>query len=453
MNIGIILTILARRRQLHRRDRWTHTEIQRYQAESLQALRGHAYAHSPFYREFHKDLYDRPLAELPVLTKKIVMENFDRIVTDRSVRLADLEAHLTGSRAGERFGDRYWVNGTSGSTGRRGIFLFNRDEWCSVLTSYARVYDWAGVGAGLMHRVKMAVVSSTSSLHQSAQVGSTVHSPWVPTLRVDSTWPIPEIVVKLNRWQPEVLVAYASMARILAGEQLAGRLLIVPATVITASEVLTDATRSLLADAWGSVPYNTYGATETAGIASECSEHRGLHLFEDLVITEAVDEHNRSVPFGTFSEKILTTVLFSRTLPLIRYEISDSIMLADRRCPCGRAFGLIEAIQGRVEDVLHFTGERGHEVAVHPNVFHQVMDSVGSSGWQIVQEPGRLDILISGAPGTFSHDDLVGALRHALRGQGVPELPIVVHLVDAIPRGPMGKAPLVKAYRGAGHTA
>jgi phenylacetate-CoA ligase len=41
----------------------------------LRQLRGHAYAHSPFYRRFHAGRTDHPLHELPVLTKAIVMEH------------------------------------------------------------------------------------------------------------------------------------------------------------------------------------------------------------------------------------------------------------------------------------------------------------------------------------------------------------------------------------------
>ena len=55
-----------------------------------------------------------------------------------------------------------------------------------------------------------------------------------------------------------------------------------------------------------------------------------MHLFEDLVITEVVDADNRPVPPGQYGAKVLVTVLFSRTLPLIRYEMSDSLQLARR---------------------------------------------------------------------------------------------------------------------------
>jgi len=63
--------------------------------------------------------------------------------------------------------------------------------------------------------------------------------------------------------------------------------------------VLTDATRRLAQAAWARAPFNVYAATETSGIAAECGHHTGMHLFEDLVITEVVDTDNRPVPPAT----------------------------------------------------------------------------------------------------------------------------------------------------------
>ena len=278
MSTRIILKVLWLRRQLRRRDRWTRRQLEDHQAHALHLLREHAYARSPFYRWLHAGLTDRPLQELPVLTKAQVMEHFDELVTGPSLCLADVEAHLATLRENERFHGRYWVASTSGSTGRRGLFLWNFAEWTTVLASYNRSFDWAGSRAGLTHRTKMAVVSSTTPWHQSARVGASVQSTWVPTLRLDSGDSLESIIERLNGWQPELLVAYASMISLLAEEQLAGRLQISPEFVFSASEVLTDRARRRAEAAWGKKPFDMYAATETAGIASECDLHRGMHL-------------------------------------------------------------------------------------------------------------------------------------------------------------------------------
>jgi phenylacetate-CoA ligase len=98
MSTQIILRVLALRHRLRQRDHWTRRQLKEHQGRALHRLREHAYARSPFYGRFHKGLADRPLDELPVLTKEMVMEDFDKLVTDPTVRLEDVEAHLATLR-------------------------------------------------------------------------------------------------------------------------------------------------------------------------------------------------------------------------------------------------------------------------------------------------------------------------------------------------------------------
>jgi phenylacetate-CoA ligase len=101
-NLAVVLRVLDRRHRLRQRDQWIPEQLQAYQARALRQLREHAYAHSSFYRRFHAGRTDRPLQELPVLTKAMVMEHFDQLVTDPTVRLADVKAHLAALQGNER---------------------------------------------------------------------------------------------------------------------------------------------------------------------------------------------------------------------------------------------------------------------------------------------------------------------------------------------------------------
>jgi len=77
---------------------------------------------------------ERPLQDLPVLTKAMVMENFDELVTDQSIHRRDVETHLDRSGGNERFKGRFYGNASSGSTGKRGIFLLDDAfEWNTAL--------------------------------------------------------------------------------------------------------------------------------------------------------------------------------------------------------------------------------------------------------------------------------------------------------------------------------
>ena len=120
-------------------------------------------ARSPFYQRFHAGLEGRPLADLPVLTKAELMTSFDDVVTDRDIRLADVEAHLGQIVGDVRFRGRYRVVSTSGTTGLRGIFLSDPTEWAHVIASYARAQEWAAIVPSLRRPVRLAVVSTTAS--------------------------------------------------------------------------------------------------------------------------------------------------------------------------------------------------------------------------------------------------------------------------------------------------
>jgi phenylacetate-coenzyme A ligase PaaK-like adenylate-forming protein len=317
------------------------------------------------------------------------------------------------------------------------VFLSGSREWTTVLASYARAYAWAGLAPSLTNRIRMAVVSSRNASHQSSIVGATVASPLVPTLRLDAATPLATIVDELNRFRPVALVGYASIVRELAQEQQEGRLAIAPRAVFSASEVLTDDTRRLVRAAFGVPATNVYAATETAGIASECRAGH-LHQYEDLVIIEIVDEENRPVPPGEFGAKVLATVLFSRTQPLIRYELSDRVAASDGESPRDLPFATLGAIEGREEEVLELRGVR-----VHPNVFHGALERLPVGVWQVIDEGGHLRVLLADA-GAVDRGDVAARIAAALAQVGAVAVPVRIELVEAIPRTSLGKAPLIR---------
>jgi hypothetical protein len=107
----------------------------------------------------------------------------------------------------------------------------------------------------------------------------------------------------------------------------------------------------------------------------------------------------------------------------------------------------VTGIQGRAEDVLSLPGALGGAVRVHPLVFHRVMDSIRTSGWQVVQEPDGLRVLLAGAPEGQDTAAVGGAIQRALAEQQVAPLPVRIEHVVVIPKAASGKAPLIKALR------
>lgn len=444
MDTQLISRVLLRRHTLRGRERWTQAQVRDHQERQLATLRAFTTARSPFYRRLHHGLDRAPLDELPVLTKTTLMDNYDEISTDPDVRLAALETYLTELHSNERFAGRYWASATSGSSGRRSIIPSDADEWAMTIASYARANEWAGIKSGLTRRVSMAVVSSTTAWHQSSRVAAAVRSPFFVTERMDAASPLPEIVARLNSFQPDVLIGYASMIRSLAHEQLAGRLRVAPRAVNSSSEVLTAESRTLAARAWRVPLFDVYAATETGGIAADCPQHC-MHLFEDLVIPEVVDDDYQPVPPGQTGDRLLATVLSSRTIPLIRYELTDRVRLATEPCPCPLPFRVVARIEGRTDDLLVLPTPGGGTVPIHPVVFHQVLELLDAGGWQVRQHEAELRVLIA-APGPgFDPNTTESALHEALTRAGAKPPAISVSVLDAIPAGAAGKRPLVVA--------
>ena len=444
MRTHLGLLFLYRRALMRKRDAWTREQLASYQAQRLERLRAYALAQSPFYREFHKGLEAAPLAELPVLTKSELSKHFDRIVTDRHITKAALDEHVKNRRPGTRFRHRYWVCATSGSTGQHAVIPYGFSEWADVLASYSRVNDWARLRWNPPRRLRIGVVGSQSRWHQSAATSHTMRSLFLAIRRVSPADPLEMIDQQLTAHAPDVLITLAGMVPALAEEARAGRLSISPQAVISVAELLTPTARRLVRHTWNVDPYDMYAATETAGIAAECDHHDGLHLFEDLIIPEVVDDANRPVPHGTPGAKLLVTVLYSRTVPLIRYQIDDSVTLSTTACACGRPFLKLDRIDGRVADTLRFERSDGTLAVLHPIRFGTIFDTLDLRGWQVLRDGRNLRISIVGPVPDELPDDVTRRTQRLLQDAVIEGVALHVEVVGEIPRHVSGKSILVK---------
>ena len=210
------------------RDRWPRDRLLAFQAERLRALIAGAVATSPYYRDrLGPDAAtgEVPLSELPTLPKATLMDNFDRIVTDPRLRRAELEAHLAGPAADRPYLGRYRLFSTAGTTGLRGLFVQDVEEFAVWLGTCLRGMASWGLGPG----TRLAGIGSPSPLHISNQLYAVLLAGQpgaAPRLAV--TTPLPEMVAALNAFRPQALTAYATVAAALAEEQLQGRLRIAP---------------------------------------------------------------------------------------------------------------------------------------------------------------------------------------------------------------------------------
>jgi len=237
-----------------------------------------------------------------------------------------------------------------------------------------------------MRRPTIVTIGSPSPLHDSYRLPLSMDVGLYRFYVLPATAPVEELVQELNSIQPHVLRGFPSMLGLLVTEQLQGRLYINPSIIAGGGEPLPSELRKQLQAAWQSSIFDIYGTQEGLR-AMECNPGQGMHIFEDLGIVEVVDEDNCHVPDGTLGHKVLFTSLFGFTQPVIRYEISDMMVLAPEPCPCGQPFRRILAINGRNDDILYLQGRAGRQVAVHPVHFWNVLESFADiRQYQVVHE-------------------------------------------------------------------
>lgn len=436
---------------------WEPDELKRHQQRRLYSLVNFAAQNSSFYKDLYKDIdihQNLSITELPTINKKQMMNNYDDFVTDRSVKLADLQAHIHEIKGDEFHLNKYRVLTTSGSTGLRGIFVFNRDEWSTAIRTGLRTAHYAGLTSPrLPNRWRMVAIGANSPLHVTGRFYMCVDIGVHNILRLPALTPIRDLVKALNEFKPDYIFGYASILSLLAIEQFEGRLNIRPMAVTTNSEVRTEDMESNIREAWGVTPYDTYGMTESGVVlANDCSHHCGLHVFEDLFIVEAVDERDNPVPDGQSGAKMLMTNLYNFSQPLIRYEITDVIRLSDQRCQCGSAFKLISDIEGRTDDILYLTNEKGARVPVHPHNLRSPIAAIADiKQYQIIHEMDGIHITLALRNDAAATDQLAQTLKDKLSDRllslGVicPELHI--KFVDELERDQekMGKLRLIKS--------
>lgn len=129
-------------------------------------------------------------------------------------------------------------------------------------------------------------------------------------------------------------------------------------TLVIGAEPHTDAQRKKIEESFGAKAYNSFGMSEMSGpgVAFECPEQNGLHLWEDSYIMEIINPDTlEPVPDGEVGELVLTT-LDREAMPLIRYRTRDLTRIIPGECPCGRTHRRIDRLKGRSDDMFIVKG-------------------------------------------------------------------------------------------------
>jgi phenylacetate-CoA ligase len=236
----------------------------------------------------------------------------------------------------------------------------------------------------------------------------------------------------LRTYRPAVVMGYpSSLATIARYAEDSGDRPAPARAVVTTAEAVTPAARRAIEAVWQCRVWDRYGAVEACVFASQCERGR-YHVSPEVGIVEILDATGRPVPPGVPGE-VVCTGLQNTLQPLIRYRIGDvARWSSDQECSCGRQMPVLEAIEGRFED-LCYTAD-GREMLRFDTVFKGVR---GIREAQVVQEAlDRFRVYVIPAD-SFGSDDVARIQENMRLHVGVVRTD--VRAVETIPRTASGK--------------
>jgi phenylacetate-coenzyme A ligase PaaK-like adenylate-forming protein len=422
--------------------------VERLQKRRLQRLVRHAMAHSPYFREKYRGIDPRRFAleYLPTTNKEELMEHFDEVVADRRIKQSDVEAFAADSaNLGRWFLGEYAISHTSGTSGRPSLIVQDRRALrilIAAMSSRANAVGKPGIVEGirrLRSPVRAAIVSLQRGFYPSGsafEFMTEIVGRFVRVERFSSMQP--DLVEKLNEFQPNALVSYAGILDLLANsEKLHLKSL---RQIANSSERLTPLARKRIRHAFGVSILDHYGLGECLMLSEGCPTDGGAHLNADWAILEVVDEQNRPVPDGQLGQKVLVTNLANFVQPCIRYEVGDRVAMAVKPCRCGSRLPRIDRIEGRAADIF-WTGDGERPRYVTGPAFQMAADSLSEvREWQAVQrDVKRIEIRLELLPHSALDAAAIDrAYKRQLREAGLAEdVAVEIRIVPLLASDPV----------------
>lgn len=404
---------------------WTPAQLAEYQSERLRHLVEHCYHHVPYYREVMDDQKLTPrdfrgaddLAKLPVLTRRQVAENGDRLIA---------------GNAGKA--DRI-VGYTSGTTGSPLRLVWDRNV-CVLKT----VVDWrqkrlAGINPG--DPIAFFLGRRVAPLEQTRppywRHNRVLNHLFCSSFHLASE-NLPAYFEKLARFEAKAVEGYPSTISILAGYLNSRGETFPLKAVFTSSEPLLVTQRKSIERAFACRVFDFYGMAERVVFATECREHEEKHFNTDFGLVEIADGTPGGGADGAMG-RIIATGLHNFSMPLLRYETSDVTALDRQTCRCGCPFPRMSGVTSKDEDIVVTPDGRYISSSVLNAVTKHLINITES---QIVQEDlHHVEMRVKRGPGYQESDTQF--ITNLLREVFGEQVTVSVVFVDSIPRTAAGK--------------
>jgi phenylacetate-CoA ligase len=335
------------------------TALERLQLQRLQETVRRVAAHVPFYQQKFAELGVKPddirsladLRRLPFTTS------------------ADLRANYPTGLLAVPYDEALRLHTSSGTTGRPKALFFSRQDVDNAAALCARSFMATGVTKRDVFQNMMTYGMFTGALvtHYGAEkVGCLV----IPAGPGNSERQL-MLMQDFRTTFVHVTPSYALyLATFMEEHGVEPRRDLALRKAFVGAEPYTMETCRKIEESLGLDVYNSYGLSEMngPGVAFECEQKHGMHLWEDHFIAEIIDpETGEPVREGETGELVMTT-LCREAMPLLRYRTRDITSLFTTPCPCGRTHRRLNRIAGRSDDMLIVRG-----VNIYPQQIERVL--------------------------------------------------------------------------------
>lgn len=387
---------------------WEETKLYEYRFEKLKKLIEFAYRNVPYYKTLFNSIKLKPsdiksledANKIPILTKDIVRREKMNLVA-------------------KNFNMKYVKKGkTGGTTGTPIIVYKDTSNRSFTWASYCRWYEWMGLEYG----DKTATFWGARTVLSKSLMGRSINltSNFLQNkLEINSfnmsESELPKFYRRLVRFKPVVLKGYLSALLNLADYIEKNSLeRLQPKVLSSTTETLLPHNRMYLEKVFKAPIFDQYGCGELSAISYECSQHNGLHINQEHMICEILDDRN--LPIYNKTGHIIATDLDNYVMPFIRYENGDLATFSEIKCSCGVNQPLMNSIDGRtIDTIILKNGSKVHGVFFTDILYELGIPTDKIQRFQVYQKtPGEIvfRIEVQNSIDMLVRNKLLGSLNH-----------------------------------------
>lgn len=358
---------------------WDETRVYEYQMNKLKKLIDYASKNVPYYEQLFKKIKLSStdiqtlddIGKIPILSKETFrMENMNLI-----------------SRT---FDKKYVKIGKTGGTTGPPVIVY-KDVYTRSFTwaSYYRWYEWMN----LNYFDRTATFWGTGTVLSKSQIQKLIDniSMFIQNNVVLGSFQMNEEKMKslykvIKHFNPILLKGYLSalinLAQYINDNNLEP---IIPKAISSTTETLLPHNRIFLENIFKAPIYDQYGCGEVSAISYECSHHNGLHINQEHVILEVLNEIDE--PLINHTGRVIATDLDNLVMPIIRFENGDLAALSDKKCACNINQPLMKSIEGRsIDTIVLKNGSKVHGVFFTDIFFELGITAHDIQKFQVFQE-------------------------------------------------------------------